>query len=344
MTHSNPSLVARRSSPKIQINDLNFDLPPHLIAQTPANPRDAAKLLVYNRQTNQITDAIFRDINQYLPANTTLVLNNAKVDKCRFRFDNKEIFVLEAYNNRTVQAMVKPGPKFKQGREVPLAPGINVKVLDINAEGLRTLEFNCDLDHPQLLQYSLTPLPPYIAQDEQLAKEYQTVYAKQQGSKAAPTAGLHFTSELLSRIKQTHPIAELTLHVGLGTFAPLKQENLDSQTLHSENYIISEQAAHILNEAQHITAVGTTSIRTLESAVNPNKKFHAASDSTNIFIQPGYQFQATDAVITNFHLPGTSLLLLIGAFMGVEELRHCYHHAITNNYHFYSFGDAMLIV
>lgn len=332
------------NSDKVTLDQLHFTLPEHLIAQRPAQPRDAAKLLVYNRASGHITDAIFRDINQFLPTNTTLTLNNAKVDKCRFRFDNKEIFALETFNNRTVQAMVKPGPKFKLDRQVELAPGISAKVIDINPEGLRTLEFNCNLDNPKLTNYSLTPLPPYIAQDEQLAEEYQTVYATQQGSKAAPTAGLHFTPHLLASMKQTHPVAELTLHVGLGTFAPLKQDNLDSQTLHSENYIISEEAAQTLNQANHITAVGTTSIRTLESAVGDNRRFQPIAASTNIFIQPGYTFQATDAVITNFHLPSTSLLLLIGAFMGPDELMRCYHHAIQNHYRFYSFGDAMLIL
>lgn len=326
------------------LSDFDFVLPDNLIAQTPASPRDAAKLLVFDRQSGQITDAIFRDIEQYLPENTTLVLNNTKVDKCRLRFGNLEVFVLESVNDKTVRALIKPGPKFRLGKTVLLAEGIEAEVTAVDEQGIRTLILSCPLDDGRLDAFRLTPLPPYIAQDESLAEEYQTVYAQTPGSKAAPTAGLHFTPELLNSIKRQHAVAEITLDVGLGTFAPIKSESLDDIHLHQETYFISDTAAEVLNQAKHITAVGTTSVRTLESAVEGTRHFTEASGATEIFIQPGYQFKAVDALITNFHLPKTSLLMLVGAFMGVESMMRCYQHAIENNYRFYSFGDAMLIV
>jgi len=340
------------------LDDYNFDLPEKLIAQQPANPRDAARLLVYNRTSGKITDAIFRDIENFLPAHTTLVINNAKVDKCRLRFGSMEVFVLETINDVTVRALIKPGAKFKLDKTITLAEDIEVKVTGIDGEGIRTLVFNCPVDDPRLDEYRLTPLPPYIAQNEQLAAEYQTVYAERSGSKAAPTAGLHFTPDLLAQLKQKHTLAEITLDVGLGTFAPLRPESITAGHLHAETFEISEATAEILNRATHLTAVGTTSVRTLESAaiergtdlearptgMDGKQRFEAASGSTGIFIQPGYQFKAVDALITNFHLPKTSLLMLVAAFMGFDSMMHCYDHAIKNDYRFYSFGDAMLIL
>lgn len=328
----------------LRLSDFDFELPEHLIAQTPASPRDAAKLLVFNKSTGQITDATFRDIDQYLPADTTLVLNNTKVDKCRLRFGALEVFVLEVVNDKMVRALIKPGPKFKLGRQVELADGVSTEVTAVDEQGIRTLIFNCSLDDARLDPYRLTPLPPYIAQDESLADEYQTVYAQTPGSKAAPTAGLHFTPELLNSLREKHPVAEITLNVGLGTFAPIKSDDLDKVHLHQETYFISDAVTPILNVASHITAVGTTTVRTLESAADANGQFAPMEGLTEIFIRPGYEFKAVDALITNFHLPKTSLLLLVAALIGHDELMRCYQHAIANNYRFYSFGDAMLIV
>jgi len=326
----------------LSLRDFDFDLPEGLIAQTPVRPRDHARLLVYNRTNHSITDDYFYNLENYLPADTTLVLNNSKVEKCRLRFGAIEIFVLESMNDKTVRAMVRPGRKFREGDVVELPDGLQAHVTAVEEDGLRTLVFNQPLDDPAFDPYRLTPLPPYIKQDESLADEYQTVYAKPLGSKAAPTAGLHFTPELLSKIKQKYEITEVTLHVGLGTFAPVKTDDLSEHKMHAEWFEISPAAADALNRATHRTAVGTTSVRTLESADHP---FHAQTKATDIFITPGYEFQAVDALITNFHLPKSTLLMLVASMLGsVNELHRIYAHAVAGNYRFYSFGDAMLIV
>jgi S-adenosylmethionine:tRNA ribosyltransferase-isomerase len=322
------------------LSDFDFILPDELVAQTPARPRDHARLLIYDRKTNTITDDYFYNLEKYLPQDTTLVLNNSKVEKCRMKFGNVEVFVTETVNPTTIQALVRPGKKFKQGTvEVE---GFAFTVDNIAEDGIRTIRLDRPLDDPSFDPYRLTPLPLYIAQDETLAEEYQTVYADPLGSKAAPTAGLHFTPELLSHIRKNHPVAEVTLHVGLGTFAPVKTETLAKHKMHEENFSITTEVAEVLNAAIHTTAVGTTSVRVLESAQRP---YVAQTGATDIFITPGYQFQNVDALITNFHLPKSTLLMLVGAFLGsVEELHRLYTHAITERYRFYSFGDAMLIL
>lgn len=324
---------------------INFTLPKELIAQKPAQPRDSARLLVYNRQTKSIRDAIFKDLNDYLPKSTTLVLNNSKVENCRWLFNDSkiEIFVLEKIDTHTIRAMVRPGKKFKLNRVVQLEDNISANVTAIDIGGVRTLKLNIPHDAERLIKYEHIPLPPYIKQDDKLADEYQTVYAKPEGSKAAPTAGLHFTKDLLNTIKKEHEIAELTLHVGLGTFSPLTEDQLKSGKLHSEYFEVSKDNYEIISNAEHITAVGTTSARTLESIFADNN--HNRSGWTDILIQPGHVFSRVDSLITNFHLPGTSLLLLVEAVVGSGlELERIYNHAIKNNYRFYSFGDAMLII
>lgn len=322
------------------LEDFDFKLPEHLIAQVPARPRDQARLLVYNRKTKQITDDYFYNLDKYLPEKSTLVLNNSKVEKCRLRFGSVEVFVLETINPTTIRALVRPGRKFKLG-EAQMEE-FTMQVDEIDNEGIRTIRLDRPLDDPAFDPHRLTPLPPYIAQDESLASEYQTVYADPLGSKAAPTAGLHFTPALLKTLKRDHPVAELTLHVGLGTFAPVKTNDLSKHVMHKEEYFIGSETAKLLSEASHITAVGTTSVRVLESASHP---FSEESGATDIFITPGYSFQSVDALITNFHLPKSTLLMLVAAFMGsVDELHRVYAHAIASNYRFYSFGDAMLIL
>jgi len=334
----------------------DFHLPDRLIAQSPANPRDHAKLLVYRLSNGSITDSVFYKIEDFLPAQTTIVVNNSKVDNCRWLFDQgkTEVFVVEKLDTVTIRAMVRPGRKFKQGMVVKLTEWLNAEVAAIDNDGVRTLKLNVLHDDERLNAYEHIPLPPYIAQNDSLASEYQTVYAKPLGSLAAPTAGLHFTTELLSSIKQKHNFLEVTLHVGLGTFAKLTEENLSSNKLHSEYYELSKETAEELNSAKHVVAVGTTTIRTLESARSIKNVYTGGSGDTDIFIRPGYKFKAVDAVITNFHLPGTSLLMLIAAFIAdknglsetdaAAELIRIYDHAIDNKYRFYSFGDAMLIV
>lgn len=324
---------------------INFTLPEELIAQKPAQPRDSARLLVYNKQTKSINDAVFKDLNDYLPKSTTLVLNNSKVENCRWLFNDSkiEVFVLEKLDTHTIRAMVRPGKKFKLNRVVQLEDNISANVTAIDKDGVRTLKLNIPHDAEQLIKYEHIPLPPYIKQDDKLADEYQTVYAKPEGSKAAPTAGLHFTKELLENIKLNHHIAELTLHVGLGTFSPLTDDQLKKGKLHSEYFEVDSKNFELIHTANHITAVGTTSARTLESIYASDSL--SKSGWTDILIKPGYSFKRTDSLITNFHLPGTSLLLLVEAIVGSDaELQRIYNHAIESKYRFYSFGDAMLVI
>jgi len=329
------------------LSDFDYDLPEELIAQEPAHPRDHARLLVYNRAAGQITDDYFYNLLDYLPKKTTMVVNNSKVEKCRLLFNNgkKEVFILDAANNTTVRAMVRPGKKFKKGSTVELSDEISAEVLDIDEEGIRMLKMHPPLQNSVYNQHKRTPFPPYIEQNESLSEEYQTVYAQDLGSKAAPTAGLHFTEELLEKIKERGiEEAEVTLHVGLGTFAPVKADKIENHTMHSEWFEITEETAMQLNQAEHITAVGTTSVRVLETCIKRHERFTSTKTETDIFIRPGYQFEAIDALITNFHLPKSTLLMLVAAFMGFEEMKKIYQHAIDQEYRFYSFGDAMLIL
>ena len=282
-----------------------------------------------------------------MPDESTLVVNNSKVEKCRLLFDEgkKEIFVTSVRNNNTVEGLVRPGKKFKKSKTVQLADGVTAEVTHIADDGLRTLILSCDLDSTKLEPYKHTPFPPYIEQDESLSEEYQTVYAKDLGSKAAPTAGLHFTDELLEKLKKAGiSKTEVTLHVGLGTFAPVKTEDLEEHNMHSEWFQLKESTCEQLNSAEHITAVGTTSVRVLESAFDEGGPFSPQSKETDIFITPGYSFKSVDALITNFHLPKSTLLMLVAAFMGFDEMKKVYEHAIKEEYRFYSFGDAMLIL
>jgi S-adenosylmethionine:tRNA ribosyltransferase-isomerase len=325
---------------EVKLSDFDFQLDPELIAQKPAVPRDHARLLVYDRANKSITDDYFYNLEKYLVPQTTLVLNDSKVEKSRLRIGSVEIFVLETLNPTTIKALVRPGRKFKLDSTAKLGP-ISVKTVDIDSEGIRTLSLSLSIDDKKLDEYRLTPLPPYIAQDETLSEQYQTVYARPLGSKAAPTAGLHFTDEQLKVLAKKHLIAKLTLHVGLGTFAPVKTDDIAHHKMHSEEYLISDETARILNGSSHITAVGTTSLRTLESA---GSHFSEESGSTDIFITPGYEFKTVDSLITNFHLPKSTLLMLVAALTGVEELHRIYQHAIEEKYRFYSFGDAMLIL
>lgn len=330
-----------------QLSDFDYDLPDELIAQKPVHPRDHARLLVYDRTTGKITDDRFYNLPDYLPEETTLVVNNSKVEKCRLLFDDgkKEVFILDAANNATVRALVRPGKKFKEGKTVQLSKEISAEVLDIDEEGIRTLKMNPALGNRIYNQHKRTPFPPYIEQNESLSDEYQTVYARDLGSKAAPTAGLHFTDDLLEKISSLGiGQAEVTLHVGLGTFAPVKTEAIEEHTMHSEWFELTESTAEQLNAADHITAVGTTSVRVLETCLRENSRFSAAKMDTDIFIRPGFEFKTTDALITNFHLPKSTLLMLVAAFTGYEEMQKIYQHAIDHKYRFYSFGDAMLIL
>ncbi len=331
----------------LTLSDFDYELPERLIAQKPAYPRDHSRLLIYHRKTGEIVDDHFYNIGEYLPGGTSLVVNNSKVEKCRLLFSKGkiEIFVTKAINNQVVEAMVRPGKKFKTKKEIQLTEEISAKTISIAEDGIRTLELSHPLDHEKLAPFKYTPFPPYIKRDESLSGRYQTVFAKDSGSKAAPTVGLHFTPELLEKLqKQGFQKLEITLHVGLGTFAPVKTESIAEHKMHSEWYRITGEEAEALNNAKSITAVGTTSVRVLESAQKIDGKFTTCSGETDIFITPGYKFKSTDHLITNFHLPKSTLLMLISAFAGFEETRKIYRHAISKKYRFYSFGDAMLIL
>ena len=329
------------------LNDFNYNLPEELIAQKPAEPRDHSRLLVFYRETGEIKDDYFYNIGNHLPAGTSLVVNNSKVEKCRllFKGGKVEVFVTKVINNRVVEALVRPGKKFREGKEFELIDGITAKTIQIAEDGIRTLELSHSLDDPKLEPFKHTPFPPYIERDESLADRYQTVFAKDLGSKAAPTAGLHFTPNLIKKLKeQGIEKKEVTLHVGLGTFAPVKTEKIEEHIMHSEWYRVTPEQAAELNRSKSITAVGTTSVRVLESVPKKEGKFIPSSGDTDIFITPGYRFKSVDHLITNFHLPKSTLLMLISAFAGFEETRKIYDHAIREKYRFYSFGDAMLIL
>lgn len=329
------------------LKDFNYDLPDDRIAQQPATPRDHSKLLVYDRSDGAIVSDYFYNIGKYLPNDTTLVVNNSKVEKCRLLFNSGkvEIFVTKAINDKTVEAMVRPGKKFKPGKSVQLTDKLSATTLSVAEDGIRTIELSLSLNHPIVEAHKHTPFPPYIERNESLADRYQTVYAKDEGSKAAPTAGLHFTPSLLESLrKQGIQKQEVTLHVGLGTFAPVKTDTIEEHTMHSEWYRITTEQANALNNAKNITAVGTTSVRVLESASKAEEPFRACSGETDIFITPGYQFTLIDHLITNFHLPKSTLLMLVAAFTGMEPMWEIYDYAIQNQFRFYSFGDAMLIL
>jgi len=367
------------SNRSFSLSDFDYDLPESRIAQKPADPRDHSRLLVYNRQDRSLTDDIFLHLPKYLPGNSLLVINNSRVEKARLVFGKKEVFVTRTMDPFTVEAMIRPGRAFRKGRTLILAQvtpknrdskdasgtgaePIRAEILDIAEDGLRTLRFNYPVNDPVFEPYRCTPFPPYIRPDETLSDRYQTVYARDDGSKAAPTAGLHFTDRLFGALSQKSiETVELTLHVGLGTFAPVKTEKIDEHKMHSEWFRISKEAADKLNRAGHITAVGTTSARVLESAADGRlaahtpmgtvpteslrfRNFKALEGDTDIFITPGYRFRAVDALITNFHLPKSTLLMMIAAFIGIDEMHRIYEHAIREKYRFYSFGDAMLLL
>ncbi len=382
------------SNQNFSLSDFDYHLPDSLIAQKPAVPRDHSRLLVYNRSDRTITDDFFYNLPKYLPDSSVLVINNSRVEKARLLFGNKEVFVTRVIDPLTVEAMIRPGKVFKSGRTVELASAshashsagnsnaagpsdttqsskstgtgksepIRAEVLNIAKDGLRTLCFNYPVNDPVFDPYRRTPFPPYIRPDEALSDRYQTVYAKDDGSKAAPTAGLHFTNRIFDELsRKSIGKVELTLHVGLGTFAPVKTEKISEHKMHSEWYQISREAADNLQHARHITAVGTTSARVLESAAQshpgvsghavadmantlPFRNFKACEGDTDIFITPGYCFRAVDSLITNFHLPKSTLLMMIAAFIGIDEMHRIYKHAIREEYRFYSFGDAMLLL
>lgn len=328
---------------KLSLSHFEYELPGELIAQKPADPRDHSRLLVYERATGRLTDDHFYNLATWLPANTLLVLNNSRVEKARLLFKNREVFVTRVIDPFTVEAMVRPGRLFRLGRRLELG-GIGAEVLSIQQDGQRIVRFDKALDEACFEPFRRTPFPPYIAADETLSERYQTIYACAEGSKAAPTAGLHFTQRVFSSLEEKGIArAEVTLHVGLGTFGPVKADDIHDHIMHSEWYQVTETTARALQQAAHLTAVGTTSARVLESLARTGS-FRECEAETDIFITPGHTFGAVDAMVTNFHLPGSTLLMMIAAFTGLDEMHRIYRHAIAEKYRFYSFGDAMLLL
>ncbi len=329
------------------LDDFDYYLPEERIAQTPAEPRDHARLLVYDRESGTIIDDHFYNLDRHLKPGTTLVANRSKVIKSRLLFNDgkTEIFIIRQIDDAKVEALVRPGRKFRKGRILELENGIRAEVLEVTDDGLRILRLDPATDNEAYDPFRATPFPPYLQQNEALAGHYQTVFARDPGSKAAPTAGLHFTESLLEKLqKQGYGWQEVTLHVGLGTFAPVKTECIEDHKMHSEWYQIDKECTGELNRASHITAVGTTSVRVLESCAGSGRRFRPQSGETDIFIKPGYRFRAVDSLITNFHLPKSTLLMLVAAFIGLEETHRIYRHAVESEYRFYSFGDGMLLL
>ena len=333
------------------LSDYDYDLPEELIAQEPATPRDHSRLLVYNRADQSIRHDHFYNLGQYLHPGTRLVLNNTRVNACRITYENgsREIFLLDERNEEGATmalAMVRPGRRFKPGTLHQIADDLHAEVLAIEESGLRRLRLTPPITDPRWSPFLHTPFPPYIKPNEEFSERYQTVFSKDEGSRAAPTAGLHFTPELLDGLAESgFHTTEVTLHVGLGTFAPVKTEKIEEHEMHSEWWRITEAAAKELSTAPHRTAVGTTSMRVLESQPGTvDQGIQAGSGDTSIFIYPGVPVRFTDSLITNFHLPKSTLLMLVAALTGVDEMHRIYQEAIEQKYRFYSFGDAMLIL
>lgn len=340
----------------MNVRDYDYDLPEELIAQDPLEDRSSSRLMVLDRQTGDVEHRHFTDILEYLHPGDCLVINNTKVIPARLfgvKEDTQakiEVLLLKRKENDIWETLVKPGKKAKPGTKLVFGDGLlTAEVVDVVEEGNRLIQFHYDGIFEEILdQLGQMPLPPYITHQLKDKNRYQTVYAKYDGSAAAPTAGLHFTKELLQKVKDMGvDIAEVTLHVGLGTFRPVKVENVLDHHMHAEFYMVSQEAADKINRAKEsghrVIAVGTTSTRTLEAAADENGRLHETSGWTEIFIYPGYQFKVIDALITNFHLPQSTLVMLVSALAGREHVLHAYEIAVKERYRFFSFGDAMLI-
>ena len=341
----------------MKTSDFYFDLPQELIAQDPLEDRSSSRLMVLDRKTGEIEHHIFKEVIDYLNPGDCLVVNNTKVIPARL-FGSKEgteakieILLLKRKENDVWETLVKPGKKAKPGTRISFGDGLLIgEVIDVVEEGNRLIKFTYDGIFEEILdQLGQMPLPPYITHQLKDKNRYQTVYAKHDGSAAAPTAGLHFTPELLEAIKAKGVnIAHVTLHVGLGTFRPVKVEDVTNHHMHSEFYIVEEDQAKLINETKQrggkIVSVGTTSCRTLESATDAQGVLHAGSGWTDIFIYPGYQFKMIDRLITNFHLPESTLLMLVSALAGKDNIMAAYEEAVKERYRFFSFGDAMIIM
>ena len=339
----------------MKVSDFKYNLPEELIAQTPIEKRDTSRLMVLNKSKKTIEHKIFRDILDYLEPGDVLVRNNTKVLPARLYGKketgaNVEFLLLNNIEGDIWECIVRPGNKLHVGTNVIFGEKLlKAKILEIMPGGTRKVEFEYQGIFNEILdQIGLMPLPPYIHEELKEKDRYQTVYAKYEGSAAAPTAGLHFTPELLEKIKEKGvEIANVTLHVGIGTFRPVKEETVENHQMHSEHFYIKQEDADKINKAKKngkkVIAVGTTSCRVLESIANEKGEVQATEGDTQIFIYPGYKFKCLDALITNFHLPESTLLMLVSALAGREYIMEAYEEAVKEKYRFFSFGDAMFI-
>lgn len=341
----------------MKTSDFYFDLPEELIAQEPLKDRSSSRLLVADKNAESISHKHFRDIKEYLKAGDCLVINDTRVLPARLHGERVgtgahiEVLLLVRKSIDTWEVLVRPGKKARPGDKISFGDGrLTAEVLETIEGGNRIIKFYYEGVFENILdELGEMPLPPYITHKLEDKERYQTVYAKHDGSAAAPTAGLHFTPELLKEIEEMGvKIAHVTLHVGLGTFRPVKAEDILDHEMHSEYYVVEEDQAAIMNEARknggRIIAVGTTSTRTLESVTDENGIVHAGSGWTKIFIYPGYTFKAVDCMITNFHLPESTLIMLVSALMGKDFIMHVYEEAVKERYRFFSFGDACLFL
>lgn len=356
----------------LTLKDFYYDLPEERIAQTPVYPRDSSRLLIINKNKDELEHKVFSDIIDYIRPEDVLVINDTRVIPARIigirshRFDREakalvetkstapvELLLLKQRENDTWEALAGPGKRAKIGDRLSFGDGLlTAEVIDVIDGGCRVVKFTANGDascvYDALHRVGSMPLPPYITEKLEDGERYQTVYSREEGSSAAPTAGLHFTEELLEKIKaKGTAIVPVLLHVGLGTFRPVSEENICDHEMHSEYICVTEESAKIINERRanggRVIAVGTTSCRTLESASDDNGILHPVSADTGIFIYPGYKFKMTDAIITNFHLPESTLLMLVSAFAGREKMLSAYETAVEEKYRFFSFGDAMFI-
>lgn len=339
----------------MKLSEFNYYLPEELIAQTPIEKRDESRLMVLDKETGQIEHKTFKDIINYLEPGDCLVRNNTKVIPARLYGKketgaNVEFVLLKNIEGDIWEAMVRPGNKLHQGAKVIFGDGLlKAEILDSLPDGTRKVQFSYDGIFNEILdKIGLMPLPPYIHESLEDNDRYQTVYAKYDGSAAAPTAGLHFTNELLKQIEEKGiDIANVTLHVGIGTFRPVKEENIEEHHMHTEHYYIKEEDAEKINKAKkagkRVIAVGTTSCRTIETIADENGFVKACEGDTGIYIYPGYKFKCLDALITNFHLPESTLLMLVSALAVKENIMNAYEEAVKEKYKFFSFGDAMFI-
>jgi len=340
----------------MRTDDFDFELPEELIAQTPIKNRDQSRMLVLDKKTGEIEHKHFNNILDYLNENDVLVLNDTKVMPARLYGQKEEtnalieVLLLKEKTNNTWECLVKPAKRVKIGTVVNFGDGIlKAECIEIKDEGIRVFKLIYDgILYEILDKLGEMPLPPYIHEKLEDKDRYQTVYAKNIGSAAAPTAGLHFTKELLEKVKEKGiTVLYITLHVGLGTFRPVNVEDVTKHKMHSEFYMMSKETAEILNKAkknnQRIISVGTTTTRTLETIMNLYDEFRECSGWTSIFIYPGYEFKAIDSLITNFHLPKSTLLMLVSALAGKDKIMKAYHEAVKEKYRFFSFGDSMFI-